>query len=124
VVLLAAGLDTRAFRLTWPDGVRLFELDLPDLVDYKERVLAEQAAVPRCQRTVLRVDLREDWPARLESAGLRPGEPTAWLIEGLLTRPACSPGSATCRHRAASCPASTGTAPSMRCCAGPAPRRS
>ncbi|HEV2781442.1 MAG TPA: SAM-dependent methyltransferase [Actinophytocola sp.] len=84
VVLLAAGLDTRAFRLDWPDGVRLFELDLPDLLDYKERVLAAQRAVARCARTVLRVDLRDDWPARLVEAGLRQGEPTAWLIEGLL----------------------------------------
>jgi methyltransferase (TIGR00027 family) len=84
VVLLAAGLDTRAFRLGWPAGVRLFELDLPDPLDYKERILEVRAAAPRCARTVLRVDLREDWASRLVEAGLRPTEPTAWLIEGLL----------------------------------------
>ncbi len=84
VVLLAAGLDTRAFRLGWPTGVRLFELDLPDLLDYKERILEVRAAAPRCERTVLRADLREDWASRLVEAGLRPTEPTAWLIEGLL----------------------------------------
>jgi methyltransferase (TIGR00027 family) len=84
VVLLAAGLDTRAFRLDWPAGTHLFELDLPDLLDYKERVLAARHATPRCERTVLRVDLREDWPARLLAAGFHPTEPTAWLVEGLL----------------------------------------
>ncbi|HEV8557705.1 MAG TPA: SAM-dependent methyltransferase [Actinophytocola sp.] len=84
VVLVAAGLDTRAFRLDWPAGVRLFELDLPDLLDYKERILDAREAAPRCERTVLAVDLREDWAGRLVEAGLRPTEPTAWLIEGLL----------------------------------------
>jgi methyltransferase (TIGR00027 family) len=84
VVLVAAGLDARAFRLAWPDGVRLFELDLPDLLEYKERVLAARAAVPSCARTVLPVDLRADWAAPLVAAGFRPAEPTAWLVEGLL----------------------------------------
>jgi methyltransferase (TIGR00027 family) len=84
VVLLAAGLDSRAFRLAWPDGVRLFELDLDEVLSFKERVLAARHAVPRCQRTVLRADLREDWPAALTAAGFRPPEPTAWLAEGLL----------------------------------------
>jgi methyltransferase (TIGR00027 family) len=84
VVLLAAGLDARAFRLHWPAGVRLFELDLPEVLDYKERVLTARHAVPHCQRTVLRVDLREDWSARLLEAGLDPAQPSAWLVEGLL----------------------------------------
>jgi methyltransferase (TIGR00027 family) len=84
VVLLAAGLDTRAFRLVWPAGVRLFELDLPELLELKERVLADRKAEPRCERTVLAVDLREDWGRRLTDAGFDPSAPTAWLIEGLL----------------------------------------
>lgn len=84
VVLLAAGLDARAFRLAWPHGVRLFELDLPELLDFKESVLAERNVTPRVARTVVPVDLREDWPARLVEAGFDPGAPTAWLIEGLL----------------------------------------
>ena len=84
VVLLAAGLDTRAFRLPWPDGVRLFELDLPELVEFNDGVLAGRDAVPRCTRTVVRVDLRDDWSARLTAAGLDPAAPVAWLIEGLL----------------------------------------
>jgi methyltransferase (TIGR00027 family) len=84
VVLLAAGLDTRAFRLAWPDRVRLFELDLPEVLAFKEQVLAAQHAVPRCQRTVLPADLRKDWPAVLTAAGFQPTQPTAWLVEGLL----------------------------------------
>jgi methyltransferase (TIGR00027 family) len=84
VVLVAAGLDTRAFRLPWPAGVRLFELDLPELLTYKENVLSSQQAVPQCDRTLVPVDLRDDWPPALIAAGLQPNEPTAWLIEGLL----------------------------------------
>jgi methyltransferase (TIGR00027 family) len=84
VVLLAAGLDTRAFRLDWPDGVRLFELDLPDVIEAKDAVLAAQGATARCERHALAIDLREDWPAALRAAGFDPAQPTAWLAEGLL----------------------------------------
>ncbi len=85
VVLLAAGLDTRAYRLPWPDGVRLYELDLPPVLEFKERVLAVESAAPRCERTALDVDLRDaDWPDRLVAAGFDPEAPTAWLVEGLL----------------------------------------
>lgn len=83
-VLLAAGLDTRAFRLAWPPGVRLFELDLPEVLAFKERVLAGQGAVPRCERIILPADLREDWPDQLSEAGFVSTQPTAWLAEGLL----------------------------------------
>jgi len=85
VVLLAAGLDTRAFRLPWPDGVRVYELDLPEVLAFKDRVLVGRAAVARCRRTTLGVDLRADWTGPLRNAGLRTGEPTAWLAEGLMT---------------------------------------
>jgi methyltransferase (TIGR00027 family) len=84
VVVPAAGLDTRAFRLDWPAGTRLFELDLPDLLEYKEKVLATQDAVPRCERRAIAVDLREDWAGALRAAGFDPTRPTAWLVEGLL----------------------------------------
>jgi len=84
VVLLAAGLDTRAFRLTWPAGVRMFELDLPEVFAFKDRVLAGQDAAPGCQRIVLPTDLRVDWPAALVGAGFRLADRTAWLAEGLL----------------------------------------
>ncbi|HEY2060700.1 MAG TPA: SAM-dependent methyltransferase [Amycolatopsis sp.] len=84
VVLLAAGLDARAFRLDWPEGTRLFELDLPDVLEFKDSVLAARSAEPRCERVVVPVDLRDDWPAALREAGFAPGRPTAWLAEGLL----------------------------------------
>jgi methyltransferase (TIGR00027 family) len=84
VVLLAAGLDSRAFRLDWPPGVRLFEVDLPELFSFKESVLASQGAVARCGRTVVAADLREDWARPLLAAGFDRAEPTAWLAEGLL----------------------------------------
>ncbi|MBV9163031.1 MAG: SAM-dependent methyltransferase [Pseudonocardiales bacterium] len=84
VVVLAAGLDTRAFRLNWPAGVRLFEVDLPDVLEFKEQVLLNQAARPACERIVVHADLRDDWPTALRNAGLDTGHPTAWLAEGTL----------------------------------------
>ncbi|HEV7536570.1 MAG TPA: SAM-dependent methyltransferase [Acidimicrobiia bacterium] len=84
VVILGAGLDTRAFRLPWPDGSRCFELDLPPVLEFKEQVLAGSGAAPRCERILVPSDLLEDWPASLLEAGFRPGEPTVWIAEGLL----------------------------------------
>jgi methyltransferase (TIGR00027 family) len=84
VVLVAAGLDSRAFRLDWSAGTTVFELDAPDVLAFKERVLTEQRAEARCERVAVGVDLRGDWAAALEGAGLRAAEPTAWLVEGVL----------------------------------------
>lgn len=84
VVLLAAGLDTRAFRLDWPAGTRLFEYDLPEMTAFKEGVLREQGAVPACERVVVPGDLRGPWDRDLAAAGFDPAAPTAWLLEGLL----------------------------------------
>ncbi len=84
VVILAAGLDSRAFRLDWPDGVRLFELDLPEVFAFKDSVLERHGAVAGCARITVAVDLREDWAESLTSAGFDPAAPTAWLAEGLL----------------------------------------
>ncbi|MEV1176081.1 SAM-dependent methyltransferase [Nonomuraea sp. NPDC049784] len=83
-VLLAAGLDTRALRLPWPGGVRMFELDLPEAFAFKEAVLAGCDAVPTCERSVLPVDLRDSWTGELVAAGFDHAAPTAWLAEGLL----------------------------------------
>jgi methyltransferase (TIGR00027 family) len=83
-VILGAGLDARAFRLPWPDGARVFELDVPDLFDFKERVLTDKRAIARCERVVVRVDLRQDWPVALHARGFRDAERSAWLLEGLL----------------------------------------
>lgn len=84
VVLLAAGMDSRAVRLEWPAGTRLFELDRPELLALKERLLAGAGAVPRCDRRVVGVDLAGDWPPGLVAAGFEPKERSLWLAEGLL----------------------------------------
>lgn len=84
VVLLGAGLDARAFRLDWPPGVRLFEVDLPELFAFKEPVVASAGAVPRAGRIVVPVDMRKDWTGPLTAAGFDGAVPTGWLAEGLL----------------------------------------
>jgi methyltransferase (TIGR00027 family) len=84
VVILGAGLDTRAFRLDWPDGVHLFEVDLPEVLAFKEHVLTQERAVPRCLRTTVGSDLRADWLSCLARNGFAPESRTAWLAEGLL----------------------------------------
>ncbi len=85
VVLLAAGLDTRAFRLEWPSGVKLFELDLPEVLGHKEAIIKEARATPNCERHLVSADLqRDDWPDALEGCGYDPEKPSVWLIEGLL----------------------------------------
>ena len=82
VVLVAAGLDARAFRLDWPAGLRLYEIDLPPVLDFKAGVLRD--ARPRCTRVAVAADLTGDWTAALRDGGFDPTEPTAWLVEGLL----------------------------------------
>lgn len=84
VVLLAAGLDCRGFRLDWPDGTRLFEVDLAEVLAFKESVLTSVGAVARCPRVVVPADLREQWADLLTRAGFDPGAATGWLAEGVL----------------------------------------
>lgn len=84
VVILAAGLDTRAQRLDWPEGTVLYEVDQDAVLTFKDMVLDGQGAVARCDRRAVHVDLRDDWPAALEAAGFDASAPTAWLTEGLL----------------------------------------
>src|SRR4051812_9440004 len=84
VVLLGAGLDSRAFRLTWPADVRLFELDTPEVLTFKERVLSSTGATPRCDRTTVASDLREDWTIALREAGFDSSDRTGWVIEGVI----------------------------------------
>jgi len=84
VVLLGAGMDSRAYRLDWPPGTRLFELDTAEPLGFKESVLRAEGALPRCERHPVAVDLRDDWPAALAAAGHDPALPTAWIAEGLL----------------------------------------
>ncbi|OHT85097.1 class I SAM-dependent methyltransferase [Mycobacteroides saopaulense] len=84
VVILAAGLDVRAHRLPWPEGTKVFELDQPKVLEFKDRVLEEQRATPTSDRREVAVDLRDDWPAALLAAGFDPEAPTAWSAEGLI----------------------------------------
>lgn len=83
-VILAAGLDVRAHRLSWSEGTKVFELDQPKVLEFKDRVLAEQGATLISDRREVAVDLREDWPAALLAAGFDPEVPTAWSAEGLI----------------------------------------
>ncbi|WP_051707085.1 MULTISPECIES: class I SAM-dependent methyltransferase [unclassified Streptomyces] len=84
VVLLGAGMDSRAFRMDWPEGTRLFEVDTAAPLDFKASVLRQERAVARCERITVATDLREDWPGALAAAGHDPAAPTAWIAEGLL----------------------------------------
>lgn len=83
-VILAAGLDSRAYRLAWPAGTVVYEVDQPAVVEFKTSTLAGLGAHPRAVRKTVGVDLRGDWPAALRAAGFDSGQPTAWLAEGLL----------------------------------------
>lgn len=83
IVLLAAGLDSRAFRLDWAPGTTIFELDQPRVLEFKRRTLAGCAS-PTAQRREVAVDLRDDWASALQDSGFRPAEPSAWIAEGLL----------------------------------------
>lgn len=83
-VILASGLDTRAYRLAWPAGTVVYEIDQPDVIDFKTRTLAGLGAQPTAQRRTIAIDLREDWPSALIEAGFVTSLPTAWSAEGLL----------------------------------------
>jgi methyltransferase (TIGR00027 family) len=83
-VILASGLDARAYRLAWPAGTVVYEVDQPQVIEFKTRTLAELGAAPTADRRVVAVDLRDDWPTALRTAGFDPNQPTAWSAEGLL----------------------------------------
>lgn len=82
IVILAAGMDSRAYRLPLPPGTRVFELDRPEVLKYKQANLG--AALPQCERQALGVDLREDWRSQLVQAEMNSNRQTLWLVEGLL----------------------------------------
>ncbi|MFH9862101.1 class I SAM-dependent methyltransferase [Streptomyces sp. NPDC017202] len=84
VVLLGAGLDTRAFRLDWPSDCVVFEVDRAGVLAFKHRVLTDLSADPKVKRVPVPVDLRADWVAVLTAAGFDPAAPSVWLAEGLL----------------------------------------
>ena len=84
VVILAAGLDSRAFRLEWPAGTVIFEIDQPKVLSFKTLTLQGHAVTPRAAYRPVAVDLRDDWAAALIDAGFDRHRPTTWLAEGLL----------------------------------------
>jgi methyltransferase (TIGR00027 family) len=84
VVILAAGLDARAYRLPWPGGATVYELDRAPVLEFKAKALAAVGATPRARRREVPVDLREDWPRSLRDSGFDPSRPAAWLAEGLM----------------------------------------
>ncbi|HTZ12344.1 MAG TPA: class I SAM-dependent methyltransferase [Mycobacterium sp.] len=84
VVILAAGLDARCWRLPWPDGTTVFELDQPRVLDFKASTLHEHGFDPTCDRVAVPVDLRQDWPKALQQAGFDASAPSVWSAEGLL----------------------------------------
>jgi methyltransferase (TIGR00027 family) len=83
-VILAAGLDARSWRLPWPDGTTVYELDQDRVLDFKLETLHEHGAEPKAHRVAVAVDLRHDWPTALQQAGFDPSAPSVWSIEGLL----------------------------------------
>ncbi|OBG20156.1 SAM-dependent methyltransferase [Mycolicibacterium celeriflavum] len=83
-VILASGLDARSYRLAWPAGTTVYEIDQPEVIAFKSRTLAEFGAEPTAELRCVSIDLRFDWPAALKEAGFDPAVPTAWSAEGLL----------------------------------------
>lgn len=83
-VILASGLDTRAYRLPWPPDSVIFEIDQPQVIEFKSAVLADLGATPPADRRPVAIDLRNDWPTALRDSGFDSTQPTAWIAEGLL----------------------------------------
>jgi methyltransferase (TIGR00027 family) len=84
VVIVAAGLDSRAYRLSWPAGTTVYEIDQPEVIEFKTSTLSKIGAQPTTEHRTVGIDLREDWPAALRGAGFDTARPTAWLAEGVL----------------------------------------
>jgi methyltransferase (TIGR00027 family) len=83
-VILAAGLDSRSWRLAWPPGTTVYELDQTRVLEFKASTLAAHGSEPRCNRVPVAVDLRQDWPTALRQAGFDPSAPSVWSAEGLM----------------------------------------
>lgn len=84
VVILASGLDARAYRLPWPAGTAVYEVDMPEVIEFKTLALRDLGAEPTAERRTVAVDLRDDWAGALRAAGFDPQAPAAWSAEGLL----------------------------------------
>jgi methyltransferase (TIGR00027 family) len=83
-VILASGLDSRPYRLPWPDGTVVYEIDQPQVIEFKTTTMTDIGATPSAERRTVAIDLREDWPTALRRSGFDETQPTAWSAEGLL----------------------------------------
>lgn len=83
-VILASGLDSRSYRLPWPGGTVVYEIDQPQVIDFKTATMASLGAAPTAELRTVGIDLRHDWPKELRDSGFDPSRPTAWSVEGLL----------------------------------------
>ncbi len=83
-VILASGLDSRAYRLPWPDGTVVYEIDQPQVIEFKTTTMTSIGASPAAEHRTVGIDLREDWPNALRDSGFDANQPTAWSAEGLL----------------------------------------
>lgn len=83
-VILASGLDSRAYRLSWSDGTVVYEIDQPQVIEFKCATMESIGATPAAEQRTVGIDLREDWPKALRASGFDPHQPTAWSAEGLL----------------------------------------
>ncbi|ANR90470.1 SAM-dependent methyltransferase [Mycobacterium avium] len=84
VVIVASGLDARPYRLSWPAGTTVYEIDQPEVIAFKTATLSRIGAAPTAELRTIGIDLRQDWPAALQDAGFDAAQPTAWLAEGVL----------------------------------------
>ena len=73
-----------AYRLPWPEGTVVYEVDMPNVIEFKTSTLSKLGAEPTAERRTVAVDLRDDWPAALQAAGFDPQAPSVWSAEGLV----------------------------------------
>lgn len=83
-VILASGLDSRPYRLPWPQGSTVYEIDQPKVIEFKSTTMTAIGAAPTAEHRAVSIDLREDWPAALRRSGFDETQSTAWSAEGLL----------------------------------------
>lgn len=84
MVIAASGLDARAYRLSWPAGTTVYEIDQPEVIAFKLSTMSELDAFPTTDHRLVGIDLRDDWPAALRQTGFDSAQPTVWLTEGVL----------------------------------------
>jgi len=84
IVLVGAGMDTRAFRMDWPEQTHFYELDQARILEYKNKILNSRSARPKCERITIATDLISDWEPMLKKAGFDQAQPSVWLLEGFL----------------------------------------